>query len=109
MAVRTAEPSTWVGTLVERMTLEQKVAQLCGMFTTELIVMATTADEPPHLDPARLRELRPHGVGHLSMAWFLGTSADELREALSAIQAVVGEVTPFGIGALVHNEGINGF
>ncbi|SEQ00275.1 beta-glucosidase [Streptomyces sp. yr375] len=61
------------------------------------------------IDARHLRELRPHGVGHLSLAWFLGDDANSLREQLAAIQTVVREVSPFGIGALVHNKGINGF
>lgn len=53
--------------------------------------------------------LRPHGVGHLCMAWFLGHAADSLRSAVAELQEAVREVSPFGIGATIHNEAVNGF
>ncbi|MFC4649060.1 glycoside hydrolase family 3 N-terminal domain-containing protein [Streptomyces mangrovi] len=96
--------------MVSRFTLEQKVAQLGGLIAPELFALPRDgAEGAPVLDTNRLRELRPHGVGHLSLAWFLGDDADSLREQLATVQAAVREVSPFGIGALVHNEGINGF
>lgn len=63
----------------------------------------------PETDPTKLAELRPHGVGHLAMAWFLGHDADSLRSAVAAVQEAVREVSPFGIGAVIHNEAVNGF
>ncbi|WKX06322.1 glycoside hydrolase family 3 protein [Streptomyces sp. NL15-2K] len=45
----------------------------------------------------------------MSLAWFLGHDAESLRRALADIQDAVRQASPFGIGALVHNEGINGF
>ncbi|MEU5346558.1 glycoside hydrolase family 3 N-terminal domain-containing protein [Streptomyces sp. NPDC020766] len=96
--------------LVSRLTLEQKVAQLGGLIAPELLGPPQDgAGTGPVIDTNRLRELRPHGVGHLSLAWFLGDDADSLREQLATLQTAVREVSPFGIGALVHNEGINGF
>ncbi|AEM84146.1 glycoside hydrolase family 3 N-terminal domain-containing protein [Streptomyces violaceusniger] len=99
-----------IARLVSRLTLEQKVAQLSGLNTPELFGQPDE-DLPnvPGIDAGRLKQLRPHGLGHLSLAWFLGGDADTLRTQLAKIQAGVREVTPFGIGALVHIEGINGF
>ncbi|GAA3219765.1 glycoside hydrolase family 3 N-terminal domain-containing protein [Actinocorallia longicatena] len=94
--------------LVSRLTLEQKAAQLTGFSAAELIIRDGSTPGPLP-DPSRIAALRPHGVGHLSLAWFLGWDATSLREALASIQEAVREVSPFGIGALVHNEGINGF
>ncbi|MEE1800690.1 glycoside hydrolase family 3 N-terminal domain-containing protein [Streptomyces sp. JV176] len=92
------------------MTLEQKVAQLTGFGVAELFVRrADGAAAAPTPDPSLVSALRPHGVGHLSMAWFLGHDAESLRRDLAAIQDAVRETSPFGIGALVHNEGISGF
>lgn len=90
--------------MVGKLTLEQKVAQLRGLFATELFVAAPT----PGLDPSRVAVVRPHGVGHISMAWFLSEQAGELRRQLDAIQEHVRETSPFGIGAMVHFEAING-
>lgn len=100
-----------VDKLVSRLTLEQKVAQLTGFSIMNL----TDRKEPipagrgPETDLSRLAELRPHGVGHLCMAWFLGHDADSLRSAVADMQEAVREVSPFGIGAMIHNEAVNGF
>jgi beta-xylosidase len=94
--------------LVSRMTLEQKAAQLGGLSVAELFAGARP-EGSPRPDPGRVARLRPHGVGHLSLGWFLGHDAASLRGDVAAIQEAVREASPFGIGALVHNEGISGF
>ncbi|WP_309058817.1 glycoside hydrolase family 3 N-terminal domain-containing protein [Streptomyces sp.] len=93
--------------LIGRLTLEQKVAQLGGIALPGLLAPGPTG--APALDTGRVAELCPHGVGHLSLAWFLGQDADSLRDALAQVQQAVRETSPFGIGGLVHFEGINGF
>ncbi|MBL7518018.1 glycoside hydrolase family 3 protein, partial [Frankia sp. CNm7] len=107
--------TTWtpekVSELVSQLTLEQKVAQLTGFAVTDLVVRRPGGDSGqagPDIDVDRLPALRPHGVGHLSLAWFLGRDADSLRSDLARVQAAVREVSPFGIGALVHFEAISG-
>lgn len=97
-----------IAELVSRLTLDQKTAQLTGFSAAELIDRDASTPGPVP-DTSRVALLRPHGVGHLSLAWFLGWDAASLRKALDDIQDAVREVSPFGIGALVHNEGINGF
>ncbi|MET8211232.1 hypothetical protein ABZT51_35455 [Streptomyces sp. NPDC005373] len=47
-------------------------------------------------------------MGHLATAWFLGHDSDSLRSAVAAAQEAVREVSPFGIGAMIHNEAVNG-
>jgi len=99
-----------IARLVSRLTLEQKVAQLSGLNTPELFGRPDEGlPNLPGIDANRLKQLRPNGVGHLSLAWFLGGDAHALRVQLAKIQAGAREVSPFGIGVLVHNEGINGF
>lgn len=96
--------------LVARLTLEQKTAQLTGFAVTDLVVRGEgPRPASPEIDVSRVPSLRPHGAGHLSLAWFLGHDAASLRSALDRIQSAVREVAPFGIGALAHNEAINGF
>jgi len=98
--------------LVSRMSLEQKTAQLAGLSAPDLLVMDGVAGTTtPVVDASRVASLRPHGLGHLSMAWFLApdTDADLLRTRIAEVQAAVREVAPFGIGAMVHIEGIHGF
>jgi len=104
---------TWspekIANLVDRLTIEQKIAQLTGLSVTDLVVR--TPGERPRagvIDADRLPEVRPHGAGHLSLAWFLGPDADALRSGLASLQAAARDITPFGIGALVHFEAVNG-
>ncbi|WP_218830764.1 glycoside hydrolase family 3 N-terminal domain-containing protein [Streptomyces sp. NBS 14/10] len=94
-----------------RLTLRQKVAQLCGLSVMNLTdrKKPIPAGRGPEADLSKLAELRPHGVGHLSMAWFLGHDADSLRTEIADLQEAGREVTPFGIGAMIHNEAVNGF
>ena len=94
--------------LVSQMSLEQKAAQLAGLSAAELFA-GGRAEGSPLPDPGRVALVRPHGVGHLSLGWFLGHDAESLRDDVAAIQEAVREISPFGIGALVHNEGISGF
>ncbi|MET9830783.1 glycoside hydrolase family 3 N-terminal domain-containing protein [Streptomyces sp. NPDC006385] len=98
-------PDTITG-LVGRLTLEQKVAQLGGLALPGLLAHGAGGME---LASGRVAELCPHGVGHLSLGWFLAQDGDSLRDALAEVQRAVREVSPFGIGGLVHFEGINGF
>jgi beta-glucosidase len=92
-----------------RLSLEEKVAQLTGIRLTDLLAPPSPGSGALFgLDVNRLAELRPRGVGHLSMAWFAGTTREQLRSDIRAIQAEVSERAPFGIGALVHFEAING-
>lgn len=93
--------------LVGKLTVEQKIAQLTGLMAPTLYV--TEGEAAGTLALERVAALRPHGVGHLSLAWFLGRDAGQLRSSLAAVQDAVRETSPFGIAALVHNEGINGF
>lgn len=98
-----------IARLVSRLTLEQKVAQLGGLSAPDLLKLDSPAGAEPAVDLDRLAQMRPHGVGHLSMAWFLSPDADGLRTTITGIQAAVRDLAPFGIGAMVHNEGVNGF
>ncbi|XVQ15018.1 glycoside hydrolase family 3 N-terminal domain-containing protein [Spirillospora sp. CA-255316] len=93
--------------LVSRLTLEQKVAQLGGAMLPALLRPDPEAGAV--LDTGRLAERYPHGVGHLSLTWFVGHDADGLRSSLRTVQDAVRDLSPFGIGGLIHIEGINGF
>ncbi|CAI7976524.1 beta-glucosidase [Frankia sp. Hr75.2] len=96
--------------LVSRLTLDQKIAQLTGFAVTDLIVRGEgPRPAGPDIDVSRVPSLRPHGASHLSLSWFLGHDAASLRSALDRIQSAVRAVAPFGIGALAHNEAVNGF
>ena len=102
--------------LVSRMDLDQKIAQLQGVAPMDLVDHARLARKGEKLDLSqgfpydidRLPEVRPHGVGHLSMGLQLDHDISRLRSALTRFQAIARELSPFGMAALVHAEAING-
>jgi len=98
--------------ILRALTLDQKVAQLQGLSIFDLIDMTPPPPgEPPvaRFDLARVGAIRPEGVGHLSLSWLLDPRLDSFGAKLATLQQHVRETSPFGIGALVHGEGINGF
>ncbi|MET0861975.1 MAG: glycoside hydrolase family 3 N-terminal domain-containing protein [Microbacterium sp.] len=93
----------------QKLTLDEKIAQLTGVTMTDLLAPPVEgSDAAFSFDLARLATLRPHGAGHISMAWFAGSSRERLRDDMNAVQAAIAENAPFGIGALVHFEAISG-
>jgi beta-glucosidase len=109
---------TDIRTLVSRLDLDQKIGQIQGVVPMDLVGAAKFTEpgaEVPDFtkgfpyDIDRLPLVRPHGVGHLSLGQQLTQDIDELRRLLAHFQDVARELTPFGIGALVHAEGVSGF
>jgi beta-xylosidase len=100
---------TDIAMLVRRLDLDQKIAQLTGMSYYDLVdpVAAYTRGETV-VELSRIPEVRPHGAGHLSLAYQLATEPDELRKVLREIQDIVRDISPFGIGVLVHGEAVSG-
>jgi beta-glucosidase len=108
---------TDISQLVSRLDVDEKIGQIQGVVPMDLVdvtALADRADGPLDLskgfpwDVERLRVVRPHGVGHLSLASQLDDDLHGLRDALARLQAIGRELTPFGIGVLVHAEAING-
>ena len=100
-----------IDALVAKLTIEEKIAQLTGMLLPSLYDFTPpTADSPGGLRVAtdKLADLRPHGLGHLSLAWFHRAPEEEYRQVLADIQSAAQEVSRFGIGTLIHAEGVNG-
>ncbi|HWU07050.1 MAG TPA: glycoside hydrolase family 3 N-terminal domain-containing protein, partial [Streptomyces sp.] len=104
--------------LVRKLDLDEKIAQLNGMILPALF---SVRQEPGvdlsteegrkaafFVDIDRIADLRPHGLGHLSLAWMLPLPADGLRRVFTDVQAKAREVSRFGIGTLIHAEGLNG-
>ncbi|MEU6917369.1 beta-glucosidase family protein [Streptomyces olindensis] len=100
---------TDIAKLVQRLDLDQKIAQLTGLSYYDLVdpTAAYTGGESV-VDLSRIPGRRPHGVGHLSLAYQLATERDELRKVLGEIQDIVRDLSPFGIGVLVHGEAVSG-
>ena len=98
-------------TLVSRLDLDQKIAQLHGIVPMDMLARDATGqtrtDEVLY-DVSRVAEVRPHGVGHFSLAGQLTPDLGHLRAELRRFQDAARQVNPFGIAVLVHAEGING-
>jgi beta-glucosidase len=108
---------TDISQIVDRLDVDQKIGQLQGVVPMDLVdfdTFATPDGAPPDLskgfpwDIERLPTVRPHGVGHLSLATQLDQDLVRLQDTLRRLQEIARELTPFGIGVLVHAEAING-
>ena len=92
-----------VDDLYDKMSQPERIAQLHGMYVSELL------GEDGKLDTAKCRELIPHGVGHFSQYASTTTlSADELRDIVAQVQGWIVNNTPNGIPALFHEEAVTG-
>jgi beta-glucosidase len=104
--------------LIRKLELDEKIAQLNGMILPALLAMRpgpgldlSTEDGRKaafFIDTERIAQLRPHGLGHLSLAWMLPLDADGLRRVFAEVQEEARAVSRFGIGTLIHAEGLNG-
>ncbi len=93
--------SEQVADLLARMTLEEKAAQVVGVFPGMFM-------GPAGPDPDKMSELIPHGVGHICMGGGLARRPRELALALNFIQEWLRDNTRLGIPAMVHNESLCG-
>ena len=92
-----------VSDLIEQMTLEQKVAQLCGCWPYELL-------GPAGLDSGRMKSRLAHGVGQVSrLAGMSPEPPVKTAEIVNAIQHFLVENTHLGIPAIVHEECLCGY
>ena len=97
--------------LLSQMNLDQKIGQINGIVPMDMLAADSTSG---HLtgdvayDVQRVAEVRPHGVGHLSLGGQLTADINALSRELNRFQEAAREVSPFGIGVLVHAEGIGG-
>lgn len=92
-----------VDALYEKMTQEERLAQLHGIY------MAQFFDENGKLDTKKCEELIPNGVGHFSQ-FALNTrqTPDDLRDMVAQMQDWLINNTPNGIPALFHEEVLSG-
>ena len=88
--------------LYERMTQEERIAQLCGLYAHDLYTDG-------HLDTAKCRAAMPYGIGHFSQyASNVMMTPDSLRDMVAELQAWIRENTPTGVPALFHEEVLSG-
>jgi beta-glucosidase len=92
-----------VKTLLSKMTLEEKVAQLGSIFATPLL-------EDGRFAPNKAGEILKHGIGHISApAMTSGLPLKEVAALVNDIQQYLQEHTRLGIPAIIHEECLNGF
>ena len=91
-----------VNELLSRMTLEEKVAQLCAVHASRLLEGRKFSEE-------KARTVLAHGIGQITR--LLGTPDLEPEEAVelgNAIQRFLKEKTRLGIPAMIHEECLSG-
>ncbi len=101
-------PDRSVAGLIARMTLEEKVAQLVGVWAEDTIEGQNVAPFQEGRDP-RFDEAARHGLGHLTRVF--GTLPVEPaagRASLRAAQRWLRDTTRLGIPAIAHEECLTG-
>ena len=92
-----------VADLVGRMTLDEKLAQIGCVWSTQLV-------DDEAFSPERAAELMPHGTGHVTrIAASTGLRPRQNAAYMNAIQHWLVDHTRLGIPALVHEESAAGF
>ncbi|WP_329286927.1 beta-glucosidase family protein [Streptomyces sp. NBC_00691] len=105
------DPETRVNALIREMTLQEKIAQLFGVWVGASDEGAEVAPHQHDMeDPVGLDDLIPHGLGQLTRPF--GTApVDPALGALSLMrtQARITAGNRFGIPAVAHEECLAGF
>ena len=85
-----------------RLSLEEKAAQLYGIYPGELMVDGEVSLE-------KCREVIPYGVGHICQPTSSqDKDADQIRRLVLDIQHYLVSETPAGIPAIFHDEALSG-
>lgn len=91
-----------VDKVYDSLTLEEKAAQLYGIYPSELMVDGKVSLE-------KCREVIPYGVGHICQPTSSqDKDADGIREMVAAIQSYLINETNAGIPAIFHEECLTG-
>jgi len=92
-----------VGDLLSRMTLEEKLAQLGGAWSTSLL-------ENGAFSAARAQETLAHGIGHLTrIGGATVLTPTESARVANQIQRFLVEDTRLGIPGIIHEESCAGY
>ena len=92
-----------INELYERMSQEERIAQLRSMYMDDLF------DKQGRLDTNQCRKLIPYGIGHFSQyASQKQMDPNVLRDRVAAVQEWLMTKTPNGIPALFHEEVLSG-
>lgn len=90
--------------LLAEMTIEEKVAQLAGIWVSELL------DEQFTYIPEQTKAAIPHGIGHITrIGAVTRLKPQQTAELANQIQRFLREETRLGIPAIVHEESCAGY
>ena len=102
--------------LLSRMTLEEKVAQMCSMWTSKGQIL----NQDGSFSPEKAAKVMPNGLGQIARPadtfgnkrfftgdWFRGV--EETAPLVNAMQRYFVEKTRLGIPALIHEETAHGY
>lgn len=90
--------------LLEQMTLDEKLAQLGGVWVNSLL------DEQHHFSPDLAQKHIQSGIGHITrVAAATGLPPTQSAELANSIQTYLVEETRLGIPAIVHEESCAGY
>ena len=91
-----------VNAVYDRLTVEERAAQLYGMYPTDLMTDGKLSLE-------KCRELIPNGVGHICQMYSSqDMDVDQIRAFISDLQDYLMNEVPGGVPAIVHDECITG-
>ena len=91
-----------VNSVYDRLSVEDRAAQLFGIYPSELMVDGVFSLE-------KCKEVIPYGAGHIcQLSSSQSLNADELRQLIADIQDYMVNHTPAGIPAVIHDECITG-
>ena len=92
-----------IADLLDRMTLTEKVAQLGGLWITDLV-------SPSGFDEGRAALHLEHGIGHVTrIGASTGLRPDESAALMNQVQQFAVERTRLGIPVVVHEESTGGY
>ena len=87
-----------VDSVYDRLSMEEKIAQLTGIEPAEIMVDGKLSIE-------KCREVMPYGIGHICQYGDrLDVSPEELRDFVKAIQDYLINETPAGIPAIFQDH-----
>ena len=87
-----------VNAVYDRLSVEDRAAQLFGIYPGELMVDGAFSLE-------KCKDLIPYGAGHIcQLSSSQSLNADELRQLIADIQDYMVNHTPAGIPAVIHDE-----
>jgi len=91
--------------LVSQMTIEEKVAQIGGIWSSDLI-----DNETKQFDKSKALKNTPHGIGHISRIGAVSLlPPQQSAELANTIQSFFVNETRLGIPAVVHEENCAGY